>query len=366
MKKHSLIVGVLAACVVVSAFLVANSTETGAAAPACYQYASKSCISNVAYWYDSCSNIQAVSQNCNLTNQACQNGACVNKAGVNYNTTTTTNTNTDTTYNQTTSYIKNYRTNCSDNNIYWYDSAGARQGVYQNCQDANTCTIDSCQDNSCKSQLKCDGSTCAVNSADYITFCQNNVQGQSTTTTSGVGQADGTIQTKNLVISFVGKKQAEDTSWTKSIDVANNDTVEFLMVVKNISANPLNAMVSADLTNNIAYTGNLTIDAAAAAGSVVSGIDLGSLAANTSKAIYFTGTIQSQNSQAVQVIASTSSQNMSDSDFFTVNITGGTATAAVSDSPFIEFIKAWYLWIIIIGVLIALFVIIFRRLSTNP
>lgn len=339
-----------------------------AAATTCYQNASKSCISNIAYWYDSCDNIQSVAQNCNTTNQACQNGACVNKAGVNYstNTTTTNTTNTNTTYNQTVGYIQNYRTNCSNNNIYWYDSRGAKQGVYQNCQDVNTCTLDSCLDNACKTQLKCDGSTCALNSADYIAYCQNNVQGQSITAMSGVGQVDGTIQNKSIVISIFGKKQADGTSWTKNFDATNNDEIEFLMVVKNISANTLNATASADLTNNFVYTGNLVIDGTAAAGSVVSGIDLGSLAANTSKVMQFTGTIQSQNSQAVQVIASTNSNGMFDSDFFTVNITASANTAAVSDSPFVEFIKNWYLWIIIIVVLIALFVIIFRRLSSNP
>jgi len=38
-------------------------------------------------------------------------------------------------------------------------------------------------------------------------------------------------------------------------------------------------------------------------------------------------------------------------------------TAAVSQNKFVDFIKKWYAWIIIVAVLVALFVVIFRKLS---
>lgn len=359
------------------AVLAILPASADAAAQNCTQFASKQCVSNISYWYDSCNQIQAVAQNCNTSGQMCSNGACVNKPG------STGSTGTGgTTYNPgnpypSTGYIQNYRTYCYQNNVQWYDSRGAVQGVYQACQDANSCSLDTCQDNACRAQLKCDGSTCAVNSADYIKYCQNNVQGATTQNPStnnppvqvgqpGQGQPMDQSQAKWIVISLFGKKEG-GAGWTKTIDANNNDKLEFLMVVKNISNMPLNnVLAAADVTGNITYTGNLTIDSSTSAGSVVSGIDLGTLNPNTSTAIHFTGTAQAPNTQTVQVVSRVTSANFMDSDSFTANISASATTASVSGSPFIEFIKRWYLWIIIVIVLIALFVIIFRRLSTNP
>ncbi len=353
--------------------------HTGIAqAAAGYEY--KQCISNISYWYDVNGNILSVAQNCSLTNQACSNGACVNKAGTTHTGGTTAG---GTTTYKGTGYIQNYRTFCYQNNVQWYDSKGVRQGIYQSCQDSNSCTIDSCADDACKSRLVCDGSTCAQGSADYTAYCAANVQGQTVqsaqnqTSTNGSVQKTTTVvnsQNKMLVVSLFGKKQASDMEWNKNINLVNNDNAEFLLTVKNTGGDATAAMVSVDLTNNIAYTGNLKIDGVASAGNVVSGIDLGSLPPNTSRAVYFTGLVQSQNAQTIQVIGRVTSNNTTaDSDPVTLNITSTTAvagsnTAAVSgnSSPFLDFVKKWYLWIIIVIVLIALFVIIFRRLSTNP
>lgn len=366
---------------IVSVVFLAVGLVTPASTQAAAGYNYKQCISNISYWYDGLGNIQSVAQNCNLTNQICSGGACINKAVTNYTSGTTTGSTT--TY-QGTGYIQNYRTFCYQNNVQWYDSKGARQGIYQNCQDNNSCTTDTCADNACKSRLVCDGSTCATGSADYATYCASNVQGQipvvtntttnNTTNNTTVVNTTNQNQNKMLVVSLFGKKQASDMEWNKNIDVANNDSVEFLLTIKNTGTTATAATASADLTNNIAYTGNLKIDGVASAGNVVSGIDLGQLAPNTSRAIYFTGAIQSQTAQMIQVIGKVTSNNTTaDSDPINVNITStaavaGSTTAAVSgnSSPFLDFVKKWYLWIIIVIVLIALFVIIFRRLSTNP
>lgn len=349
------------------------------AGTACVSYATNKCVSNISYWYDSCGNIQSVKQNCNLSNQACSGGMCVNQ--------TTTPAPTPTPATTGGSYIQNYRTYCYNGNVQWYDSRGAVQSVYQTCQDTNSCTIDSCADNACKTQLRCDGSTCAVNSADYMTHCANNLQGSTTTnntttnntttnnttTVNQSGQVAGiTTQNRNFAISLLGKKQSAETQWAKAVDASNAEVIEFLMVVKNISGAPMQSViVMADLTQSIAYTGNLKIDGLASAGSVTQGIDLGAFPAEATKSIYFTATVQTANTQMIQVVARATANGASDSDMFTVNA-GSTAVASVSDSsnstssPFLDFIKKWYLWIIIVIVLIAIFVIIFRRLSTNP
>ncbi len=118
----------------------------------------KGCINNTVYWYDSLGNRQDVYQNCSLTGQTCQNGQCTGNQA----------------YTQTvqTTYAKHYVTKCYNDKIYWYDSKGAVQDIYKDCSDDNQCTLDGCQDGQCKNELKCDGSTCAVNTPDYGNYCK--------------------------------------------------------------------------------------------------------------------------------------------------------------------------------------------------
>jgi len=46
-------------------------------------------------------------------------------------------------------YIKEYRKDCYDNDVYWFDSNGTRQDKYQECSDDNLCTIDGCENKAC-------------------------------------------------------------------------------------------------------------------------------------------------------------------------------------------------------------------------
>jgi hypothetical protein len=366
-----------------AALQIAVPSVAEASAGNCYAYASKQCISNISYWYDSCGGIQAIAQNCNNTNQVCSNGYCVNKTGT---TTNYTNDNNNNQYNPQTNYqpqtyIQNYRTACYNNNIFWYDSNSVVQSMSQSCSDSNSCTIDSCSSNKCNNILKCDGSTCAVNSADYMAHCttggqtttQNTQNTQNTTTTTTTtnnnnGQVAG-AQTASgvLAITMFAAKATTPTEWLKSLNAVNGDNLNFVIIVKNTSATPVNnTIVQANLTNNISYTGNFKIDNTTSAGSITSGIDVGTLPGDTSKIISFTGTVQSQNVQTIQVSSNVNTTGMSDSDYVTINTpAGSTATAAVSGTGFTDFVKKWYLWALIIIVLLILFVIIFRRLSTS-
>ena len=159
----------------------------------------------------------------------------------------------------------------------------------------------------------------------------------------------------------------------KTLTVAGNDAIEFMVAVKNSSNNPLNN-VTAQITlpTNVVYTGNLTIDGAASAGNIGSGISLGTINAHTSKIIIFTGNVQAATAdQTLPVTATVNSSAGSDSDSVSLSLKGSettsSETAAVSNSAFtgiFNFFKTWYLWIIVIIVMIILFVIIFRRLSS--
>ncbi|MFI5205738.1 MAG: hypothetical protein ACHQVK_02255, partial [Candidatus Paceibacterales bacterium] len=76
----------------------------------CIPNASRQCISNIAYWYDSCGAVQSIYQNCGAMGQACQSGNCVGTQPV-YNNPPV--------YNNQPTYIKNYTKSCYNNNVYW-------------------------------------------------------------------------------------------------------------------------------------------------------------------------------------------------------------------------------------------------------
>jgi hypothetical protein len=282
--KLSVINGLI--CVTVLTLLLAYPLKSNAA-DYCALHAKKQCISNIVYWYNSCGVLEDVYQNCNTTNQICQNAQCVNK---------TTDQNT----------------------------------VIQNQTTTN----------------------------------------QSATNQTAISQNQ--IQNGNLIISIFGKKESEPLQWDKNISATDNDKINFLLIVKNSSDLPIdNVSVKTDVTNNIAYANDLKIDNLSLAGDIVSGVDLGTIALKTSKIISFTGSIMAQTNQVVaQITANINSGNMLyDSDYLTINIankpTVNTATVAPDNFITRNLKKNWYIWIIIIILLIVVFIIIFRKLSSN-
>lgn len=70
-------------------------------------------------------------------------------------------------------YVKHYKSGCSENGVYWFDSNESKNDVQKNCDDTNSCTVDSCDNGKCLNDLKCDGSACAVGSDDYCNKCSN-------------------------------------------------------------------------------------------------------------------------------------------------------------------------------------------------
>lgn len=258
-------------------------------------------------------------------------------------------------YNQSY-YVKHFRTNCYKNNIYWYDSYGSVQDVYKNCYSDNPCNIDTCSDNQCVNRLKCDGSTCSVNSPDYAKYCGDNNQ----------------IQDVNLTVSISGKKES-DTQWVKDIDVVNNDKINFLITVKNVSNLPVNnVLVRTDIGDSVEYMDNLKINDSPSIGNIIYGIDLGIIYPNILKTVSFNGLIKAediQNKKSVKITSVINYGNMYNTDFLTVNIEPGQnkvniAPAALTSSSITNLSKKWYFWMII-AVLVFLFVIIFRKLSSR-
>ena len=125
-------------------------------------HSSKGCVNNASYWYDSLGAKQDVYKNCNATSQTCQNGECVGIVPL---------PQPPSQIPVPVSPIKHFSIKCNNNNIYWYNSNGVLNDIYENCSDNNSCTIDSCTDSKCQNELKCDSSTCSEVSEDYAKYC---------------------------------------------------------------------------------------------------------------------------------------------------------------------------------------------------
>ncbi len=320
---------------------------------ACNYHAYRDCLASSIYWYDSCGNRQDLYQNCSGANQTCQYGQCV----------------------VSNPYVLHSRLSCHSNNLYWSDSNGALQGLYKSCADTNQCTADSCSGAKCSNTIKCDGSTCALGSADYITYCAAN-HCPNGACESDLGEnpnnCPSDCKVNNLSVSFLGKKSAKATQWDKTIQIAPNSNIYFLVNVSNNSntrADDVN--ISANIPSEIAYLGNLKVNDVLISGDIVFGVNIGFLEAMTTKSITFEAKTQefSANSEK-QATITISAGGVAQSDTVTVNFNPNQQTAAVSSddstvSSFVEFLKRWYLWILAAIVLIFLFIVVFRRFSSN-
>lgn len=316
----------------------------------CTSHASKSCSGNSVYWYDSCGNQQDLYSNCSTSGQTCQYGQC------------TLSTQTTQTHGN---YVAYNNTTCYNGSLYWYDSNGVFSGLYKSCADNNSCTQDTCSGDKCLNTLKCDGSTCAVDSADYKTYCP-------------AAQTSATAPTNGLSISLFTKQDSSSNQWQKTTQVSSDGAVYFMIsAVNNSTAQVDNINVSAKIPNEISSIKNLQLNGIPIGGDISSGINIGSLIPAGVKSITFEGKAQNISETSIkQVVATSNVSGKTQSDSVAINLNPGSnnsksnsAIASVSSAPattgFWGFVSKWYLWIIGIFVLIILFIVVFRRLSSE-
>jgi hypothetical protein len=173
-----------------------------------------------------------------------------------------------------------------------------------------------------------------------------------------------------LTLSFLGKKDIAAQQWNKTIEVGPNLTAYFLVNVINNSNTEVDSVnLSANIPSEISSIGNLKVNDISVSGDIVAGIDIGSIGAGSSKVITFEGKTQGINTAGTkEAIATVSINGVTQSDSFTLNLIAGQVAAVSktsSSSWLTEFLKRWYLWILVAIVLIFLFVVVFRRVSSN-
>lgn len=263
-------------------------------------------------------------------------------------------------------YVKNYRTYCHGSNIYWFDSMDNIQDIYQKCSDDNPCTIDTCIDNKCRNLLRCDGSSCLSDSADYAKYCGFHLDGKNTTPPSPLTEAKKGV----LEIFMFGKKESDKEDFREIVEGANkNEKISFLAEIQNNSDYSVkDVSLKINFAGSISYDGGLSIDGVDSAGDLISGLNIGTIPSKIKKKIIFYGIIDSELSEKkLNVSAIVSSDGNQDSDDLSILI-GDVSNkdgfiTIISFLSVIDFIKKRYIWIIIGIGLIVLFFLIFRKLS---
>lgn len=341
----------------------------------CTYHAYKACQGNNIYWYDSCGVQQDFYSGC-VNGQTCQYGQCVAYI-------------INPVLPPVQPYVAHYKTACSGNSVSWYDSLGVVSGLYKNCADNNSCTADTCSGDKCLNTIKCDGSTCAVGSADYNNYCLTAQVGNQNHCGNGLCEPNLSETTANcpndckintsasgLSISFFAKQDSNSVQWQKTTQVGSNGQVYFMIsAVNNSTAQIDNAGVSANIPSEISSLGNLQVNGVPVSGDIVSGINIGSIAPSATKSITFEGRTQTISSNATKQATATSNVSGAvQSDSISIDLAAGqVAGAAVSTAPagpggypgFWGFLKRWYVWILAAFVIICLFVVVFRRFSSE-
>ena len=334
----------------------------------CVNSGSYYCLGNNVYTPQICYsngqtyNSSQLAQTCS-SNQTCQSGQCV----TNYTPPTPAPV-----------VYKSYKA-CSGSQLYWYSQYGNRLSLYSNCSSGNSCYVDSCSGNRCVNNLKCDGSTCAKSSSDYCKVCpydgdgvcscgetyetSKDCQACSTTAptpTPGIGGATTINTGYGLVVSILGKKGVNTTDWTKSIAVGNNESFDILVLVNNPTSQTYNnAIVNIILPGEIRYKGNLKMDGNSLSGDIGTGINIGAIAASSSRTITFSG--QGANTEGETTITATVKSDASSavSDYLKVDVFLRTSTATIG-SLFSNLFSANYFFLILLIAAIIIIALIFR------
>ena len=174
-----------------------------------------------------------------------------------------------------------------------------------------------------------------------------------------------------LTITFLTKNTSTSNQWQKQTEIDPNSQAYFMISVVNSSTSQIdNVSISANIPVEISSIGNLQLNGVPVSGDIISGINIGSISPAGIKTITFEGKTQAISATATKQATATSNVlGTIQSDYVTINLSASKTTAAVSESVtstgFWGFLKNWYLWILGAIVLVFLFVVVFKRFSSD-
>jgi len=261
-------------------------------------------------------------------------------------------------YSSSCGYTPSYNTKkCDDNDVYWFDASGNRLSKYDECDDSDPCTLDSCSNAACRNELKCDGSTCSRTSDDYCESC--------THCGDGIVNCDEDFcscpkdvdipETGSVAISVLAKT---DGDYKKNVVAEPDDMVNFLVVVASSASERVdNVLLDNILPNNINYLGNLKINGIPFTGNVLAGIGLGSLGSNESKHISFDAKVGNDFGSGSTYLSNISKITYNDNvktDSVNIEVIKGTQSMAAAGSIFSQVVKivgSLAFWLVILFIL---------------
>ncbi|MEA3452810.1 MAG: hypothetical protein U9Q96_00540 [Patescibacteria group bacterium] len=194
-------------------------------------------------------------------------------------------------YSSSCAYTPVYNTKqCYDNDVYWFSQAGLRLSKYMECEDTNSCTQDGCDNSRCYNELKCNGSTCSKESADYCDSCEH--------CGDGIANCDEDFCScpidvhfpvaQRIAISGLVKEGEADADWQKNISINPDDEFSIMIVVASSGEETIYGVrVRNVLPDGLIYQGNLKVDGSPFVGNILADLNLGSLSQGQSKVVTF-------------------------------------------------------------------------------
>jgi len=234
-------------------------------------------------------------------------------------------------------YIKKFRKDCHEDDIYWFDSRDQVQDKYEECEDDNSDTIDGCKNGKCFNWTEeerycqiedhCGDGACNCDEDVYVCFED--------------------CEFANLAISVFVKEDSE-REWKDASTFSPKDKIDVLLTIFNDSNDDFdNILVQVQLPQEVVYDEGLKIgDVSLKEGSILDGINIGFLPARAEKAISFEAKVSSQAEVGVEteVIGLVKVADIFNSDAADITI-------EKVKRGFWEIIKwfltRWYIWLLL-------------------
>ena len=286
----------------------------------CFEWsAGQVCSGSTACGYGSCSVIQRPAW-------SCKDGKCVYVCS------------NSQTCKQPQAYIKNYRKECYNNNVYWYDSTGQIQDIYDECQNLycdNAACVDYNPEEYCKDNSHCKDDKC--NCGEDALTCPEDCSSSA------------------LALTLFAKDK-ETGEWKQGLDLTQSQDIEFLLVVSNNSPETIGEVTTIlELPAGITYQQNLEIDDVPSPENITYGMNIGFLEPFSEKKITFLAKVSESADAVATIIAKAESNDIAGAGAITIGISKSEEKQSFLDLV-VQFVSSY---ILLTTILVAVAYLIF-------